>query len=184
MELTRKQLLAGGAAVVGLAGCGSKQRPARAAVAYGLDPALRHFDAFLFSAHPKPVRDAIERHRRGLDAGAATYLHEHQVELERAVAGEAAKYLGVGASELAFTDSTTMGLGLVYRGLLGPGDEVLTTEHDHYATHEALRLSGATVRKVRLYDDPAEATADAMLGVLRDAITSHTKVVSAESLPR
>ncbi|MDA0166968.1 aminotransferase class V-fold PLP-dependent enzyme [Solirubrobacter ginsenosidimutans] len=178
MELTRKQLLAGGAAALALAGCGSKQRPARAAVAYGLDPALRHFDAFLFSAHPEPVRDAIERHRRGLDAGAATYLHEHQAELERAVASEAAKYLGVGASELAFTDSTTMGLGLVYRGLLGPGDEVLTTEHDHYATHEALRLSGAIVRKVRLYDDPATATADGMLGALREAITPRTKVVA------
>ena len=35
-----------------------------------------------------------------------------------------------------------MGLGLVYSGLLEPGDEVLTTEHDHYATHEALRLRG------------------------------------------
>jgi selenocysteine lyase/cysteine desulfurase len=175
MELTRKQLLAGGAAALAVAGCGSKQRPA---VAYGLDPALRHFDAFLFSAHPKPVRDAIERHRRGLDAGAATYLHAHQVELERAVAGEAAKYLGVGASELAFTDSTTMGLGLIYHGLLGPGDEVLTTEHDHYSTHEALRLSGATVHKVRLYDGPAQATADGMLGALRDAITPRTKVVA------
>src|SRR4051794_28479425 len=175
MEVTRKQLLAGGAALA-LAGCGSKPRPA--ASTYGLDPALRHFDAFLFSAHPKPVRDAIDRHRRGLDAGAATYLHEHQVEFERAVAGEAAKYLGVGASELAFTDSTTMGLGLVYRGLLGPGDEVLTTEHDHYATHEALRLSGATVRKIRLYDDPAKATADGMLGAVRDAITPRTKVVA------
>ena len=49
-----------------------------------------------------------------------------------------------------------MGLGLVYGGLgLSPGDEVVTTEHDHYATHEALRLTGAEVRKVRLYDDPA-----------------------------
>ena len=37
-----------------------------------------------------------------------------------------------------------MGLAMVYSGLkLKPGDEVLTTEHDHYATHESLRLSGA-----------------------------------------
>ena len=55
----------------------------------------------------------------------------------------------------AFVDSTTMGLALVYRGLVQPGDEVLTTEHDHYATHESLRLAGARIRKVRLYDDPA-----------------------------
>ncbi len=67
---------------------------------------------------------------------------------------------------LAFVDSTTMGLALTYRGLLQPGDEVLTTEHDHYATHESLRLSGATVRKVRLYDDPAQASAEAMIDAL------------------
>ena len=109
------------------------------------------------------MRDAIERHRRGLDAGAAAYLHEHEAELDAAVAAAAARFLGVEAAELAFTDSTTMGLGLVYSGLLGPGDEVLTTEHDHYATHEALRLSGATVRTVALYDDPAQATPAEMI---------------------
>ena len=35
-------------------------------------------------------------------------------------------------------------------------DEVLTTEHDFYATHESLRLSGARVRRIALYDDPRE----------------------------
>src|SRR5689334_9503466 len=122
MQVTRKQLLAGGAALA-LAGCGTKPKKPQA----GLDPEYRHFDAFLFSSHDKPVRDAIERHRRGLDAGAATYLHEHQAELERAVAEAAAQHLGAEPTELAFTDSTTMGLGLVYSGLLEPGDEVLTT---------------------------------------------------------
>ena len=82
-------------------------------------------------------------------------------------AAAAAEFLGVDAAELAFTDSTTMGLGLVYSGLLGPGDEVLTTEHDHYATHESLRLSGANVRRVALYDDPAQATPGEMLARLR-----------------
>ena len=43
------------------------------------------------------------------------------------------------------TDSTTMGLGVVYGGLrLEPGDEVLTTEHDFYSTHEALRLAAGS----------------------------------------
>ena len=174
MEVTRKQLLAGGAALA-LAGCGAKRTHAEPA---GLDPAYRHFDAFLFAAHAQPVRDAIERHRRGLDAGAAAYLHEHQLELEAAVAEAAATYLGVQASQLAFTDSTTMGLGLVYSGLLEPGDEVVTTTHDHYATYEALRLAGARIDRVALYDDPAKATTDEMLSRLNAAITPRTKVVA------
>ena len=139
MAVTRKELLAGGAALA-LAGCGTKRKavatpaPAEGWAAvraqFALDPADRHFDGFLFAAHPKPVRDAIERHRRGLDSGANEYLHEHQEEAEKAVAANAAGYLGTNPAELAFTDSTTMGLGLVYRGLLQPGDEVVTTEHD------------------------------------------------------
>lgn len=185
MGVTRKELLAGGAALA-LAGCGGTgtraAAPARGwagvRASFALDYRRRNFDAFLFAPHPKPVREAIERHRRGLDAGAAAYLHEHEARLDAAVANAGARYLGVRATDLAFVDSTTMGLALVYRGLLAPGDEVLTTKHDHYATHESLRLSGATVRKVRLYDDPAQATADGMIDALRGALTARTKVVA------
>jgi hypothetical protein len=53
---------------------------------------------------------------------------------------------------------------------------VLTTEHDFYATHEALRLAGANVKRVALYDDPAQASAGEMLERLRAAVTPRTKV--------
>ena len=95
MEVTRKELLASGAALALVAGCGGGKKPAAAAAPrtgwagvraqFALDPGDRHFDAFLFAAHPKPVRAAIETHRRGLDAGAAAYLHEHEIELDDAV---------------------------------------------------------------------------------------------------
>src|ERR1700755_3023784 len=98
MWVTRRQLLAGGAALA-VAGCGAKKQPAAPKPQAGLDPAYRHFDAFLFAAHDQPGRHAIERHRRGLDAGAAAYLHEHQVELETAVAGAVAKHLGAATGE-------------------------------------------------------------------------------------
>jgi selenocysteine lyase/cysteine desulfurase len=187
MAVTRKELLAGGAALA-LAGCGnSTKKPpagrtltgwAAAKAQFALDPKDRHFDGFLFAAHPKPVRDAIERHRRGFDSGANQYLHEHEEQAERAVSSSAAAYLGTNPGELAFVDSTTMGLALVYRGLLKPGDEVVTTEHDHYATHESLRLAGARVRKVRLYDDPADASAEPMIDAIKSALTAKTKVVA------
>ncbi|HEX6020955.1 MAG TPA: aminotransferase class V-fold PLP-dependent enzyme [Solirubrobacter sp.] len=188
MEVTRKELLASGAALAFVAGCNSgggakKATPvsgwAAVRAQFALDPRERHFDAFLFAPHPKPVRVAIEKHRKGLDAGAAAYLHEHEAELDGAVLAAAQAYLGVTPGTLAFVDSTTMGLAMVYSGLvLEPDDEVLTTEHDHYATHEALRLSGAKVRRVRLYDDPAQATADGMIEAIKDAITDRTKVLA------
>ena len=91
----------------------------------------------------------------------------------------ASRYLGVPADEVALTDSTTMGLGLLYTRLaLKATDEVLTTEHDFYATHEALRLSGAQVRRVRLYDDPRRASVDEIVTRLRRGISERTRVVA------
>jgi selenocysteine lyase/cysteine desulfurase len=76
-----------------------------------------------------------------------------------------------------------MGLGLLYAGLrLRAGEEVLTTEHDFYATHEALRLraarDGASVRRVRLYRDPATAGVDEVVSALAGAVTGRTAVVA------
>ncbi len=144
---------------------------------------IRHFAAFVLAAHPRPVAEAIERHRRGLDEDTHGYLEEHQGENELAARDTAAEYLEADPDEIAFTDSTTMGLGLVYGGLrLRPGQEVVTTEHDFYSTHEALRLAadrdGATVRRVRLYDRPAQASVDEIVGRLVAAVTPATRVIA------
>jgi selenocysteine lyase/cysteine desulfurase len=76
-----------------------------------------------------------------------------------------------------------MGLGLLYGGLrLAPGQHVLTTEHDFYATHQALALraarDGARVERVRLYDDPAAATVGDVVDRLVGAVTPATRVVA------
>jgi selenocysteine lyase/cysteine desulfurase len=146
---------------------------------FALDPTRIHLASFLLAAHPRPVRDAIERHRRGLDRDAVTYLETRGNGLTGEARAAAARFLGVPADEVALTDSTTMGLGLLYTRLaLEPGDDVVTTEHDFYATHEALRLSGARVRRVRLYDDPRRASVDEMVTRLRRGISDRTRVVA------
>ena len=138
---------------------------------------------FMLAPHPQPVRDAIARHRRGLDASPKEYLFANELEQEQRVAAAAADYLGASPEDIAFTDSTTMGLGLFYGGLrLREGDEVVTTEHDFYATHEALRLraerTGAKVRKVRLFEDASTASADEIVSRLVKAVTPQTRLVA------
>jgi selenocysteine lyase/cysteine desulfurase len=138
-----------------------------------------HLTSFLLAAHPRSVRDAIDRHRRRLDANPVEYLHANEGRLTGETRAAGGRFLGVPPSEVALTDSTTMGLGLLYTRLaLRPQDEVLTTEHDFYATHEALRLSGARVRRVTLYDDPRRATVDEIVARLRRAVTGRTRVVA------
>jgi selenocysteine lyase/cysteine desulfurase len=149
---------------------------------FPLDAGLVQTAAFVLAAHPKPVADAIDRHRRGLDADTEAYLHRHgtaEEELRRTAAG----YLGGTPDQVAFTDSTTMGLGLLYSGMrLRPGQEVVTTTHDFAAHHAALTLmsarTGAPVRRVALYDDPRTATEAGVVARLRAAVTPNTRVVA------
>jgi selenocysteine lyase/cysteine desulfurase len=150
---------------------------------FALDPALSHFAAFVFASAPATVRNAIATHQVGFDHNPVEYLHANEGRFQTAIRMAAADYLGTRADEIAFTDSTTMGLGLVYNGLrLKAGEEILTTEHDFYSTHEALRLraqrDGVTVRRVRLYADPAQAGVDEIVSNLDRALTPATKLVA------
>lgn len=151
---------------------------------FDLDPAYAHFAGFFLASHPRQVREAIERHRRALDRNPILVWEEHHLEYEDRVRAAAGGYLGVdGVNEIALTDSTTMGLGLLYNGMrLRPGQEVLTSEHDHYATHQSLRFraqrDGATVKRVRLYEDGSDATVDGIVGAIERGITDRTRVLA------
>ena len=96
----------------------------------------------------------------------------------------AAGYLGVEPTEIALTDSTTMGLGLLYGGLtLKRDQEILTTTHDHYSTETSLRLraerTGATVRRISLYEDVRRASQESLVQTLAKEIRPQTRIVAA-----
>ena len=150
-----------------------------------LDPGLAHFAGFYLVSHPKTVRAALDRHRAALDRNPVGYQHEHGADLEDAVRAAAGEYLGVnGKQEIALTDSTTQGLGVLYAGLrLRPDQEVLTSTHDHpAATHGALKLremrDGTRVVKVPLYADSARASVDEIVESVVKAITPRTRVLA------
>jgi len=150
---------------------------------FDLDPRLIHMTGFFLASHPRPVREAIERHRRALDANPVGFFFENEERLEAAVLRAAADYTGSQPTDIALTDSTTMGLGLLYGGLkLRAGQEILSTTHDHYSTETSLRLraarTGARVRQVPLYERPAGATQDEIVGRLVRAVRPETRFVA------
>lgn len=150
---------------------------------FDIAPNIVQMSSFYLASHPTPVREAIERHRRGLDRDSHSYIEQNIGPLERAVRDQAAAYLGVNADELALTDSTTMGLGTLYGGIrLGQGHEALCTEHDHYSTRESLRLraarTGAAVREISLYADLKAVSQDEIVETLVRKIRPNTRVVA------
>jgi selenocysteine lyase/cysteine desulfurase len=76
-----------------------------------------------------------------------------------------------------------MGLGLLYGSLtVAPGQEILTTTHDHYSTETSLRLraerTGASVRRLPLYEDLRHVSRQGLVDALIKAIQPHTRIVA------
>ena len=154
---------------------------------FPLSPEWVHLASFLFVSHPRPVAEAIEHFRRKIDADPVwielAALTDSEGRPFRAVKRALADYVGGQPSEICLTSNTTGALAMAYHGLRIRGDqEILTTEHDHYSHHEAIRYaaarSGCGVRYVGLYDAPAAANAAQIVERIARAIRPTTRVVA------
>jgi selenocysteine lyase/cysteine desulfurase len=154
---------------------------------FDLDPAFTHLGLFYLTSHPRPVRAAIESHRKHLDANPFRTVEHGMFESPESnqqlrATSALAKYIGANADDIALTHNTTTGLSLIYHGLpLKAGDEILTSIHDHYVHHEAIRLAvernGASWRRVPLWESWDNITADGIVDHIRREIRPNTRVV-------
>jgi selenocysteine lyase/cysteine desulfurase len=200
MPLDRRSFLARAGLTATAAGLAARWAPVPAGVVsaagapdwtavralFNLSPDYIHLASFFIASHPKPVRDAIDEYRRRLDAN-PYWLDEAMFEdagehIQERVKATIARYAGGRPEEIALVPNTTTGLALLYNGLrLRPGQEILTTEHDHYVHHESIRLvadkTGAAVRRIALHDGAFGATEAEMVERLRRAIAPRTRVV-------
>lgn len=191
--LTRRALFAGaGAVAAGAIGLEATRSEKPAVVdsktgweavraEFDLDPAIVHLSLFYLTPHPRAVRNAVEAHRQRLDANPYETVHGTIGVLPPA-AEAIASYIGAGAADIALTQNTTTGLSIAYHGLpLRPGEEILTTAHDHYAHHEAIRLAatraGATWRKIALFDSHDAVDADVIVERIRKGIGPKTRIL-------
>jgi isopenicillin-N epimerase len=184
----------GTAAAMTLTGCDTNGRPALrlgrrrddwddVRRRFTLDRDTVHLAGLLLTSHPEPVARAIARYRAELDADPARAVEEENAGRQLAARRQAARYLGASASDVALTDSTTMGIGLVYNGIaIGPGQEILTTVHDYYSTEESLgyrsRRANVPVRRIALHEDAARATEAEIAERFRQGLTPATRVVA------
>ena len=146
-----------------------------------------HLSSFFLASHPRPVRKAIERYRKEIDRNPFQVV-EHGLfnpegeSMTDQVKKAAAEYLGAKPEEIALTGNTTTGLALIYQGLnLKSNQEILTTAHDHYSHHESIRLaaekSGATVKKIALFDSFDAISEQSIVQRIRDGITDRTRAI-------
>ncbi|WP_309122107.1 aminotransferase class V-fold PLP-dependent enzyme [Paenibacillus sp.] len=153
---------------------------------FNLDSDYIHMGtAQYFASHPRPVREAIERHRDELDKNPALYILKNEVKFAEACRKSAADYFGVeDHKRITLVDSTTVGLGIVYTGLnIQQGREILTSEHNYYSQQEAIKRAsertGCTFREVKYYDDIHSVTEDEMVSNLLAEVTDKTRIIGA-----
>jgi L-cysteine/cystine lyase len=96
--------------------------------------------------------------------------------------------LGVDAAYLALTNSTTNGCAIAVLGLrLGPEDEIVTTDVEHFGLLGPAFASGARVRVARLRGRPASEALDAILAEVshrtRLVALSHVSWTTGQVLP-
>ena len=99
---------------------------------------LRPDVAFLnhgsFGACPKPVFDTYQAWQRELEAEPVEFLGRRSGGLLADARKVLGTYVGADAEDLVFVTNATYGVNIVARSLdLGPGDEVLTTDHEYGA---------------------------------------------------
>jgi L-cysteine/cystine lyase len=115
---------------------------------------------------PAPVVEAVlERQRRDLDLGrSGPPYFEAMLEARDRVRRKLAALIGVEAEKVALTHATTSGCNIAVAGLdLGPGDEVVTTDAEHFGLVGALNASPATVRVAPVGTRAGEEALEAIL---------------------
>ena len=149
-----------------------------------------------FGACPRPVFDRYQALQRELESEPVDFLHSQRTLTERLAAARArlADFLGADRDEIVFVPNATTALNVVARSLrLGPGDEVLTTDHEYGAMDRMWRFlcakqgAGYIRRPLPLpLVDPAEVVEAVWSGVTertRVLFLSHITSPSALVLP-
>ncbi len=144
-------------------------------------PGIAQMSAFYLASHPRPVRDAIAKHRLGLDRNSIGYLHEMMEPCERGLRDAAAEFMGCEPDHIAQVGSTTAGLGLTLSNIpVGRDSEILTDTRDHIVTQistmYAAQRGGAQLRREPLYAASRTATKDEIVANVRNALKDETRL--------
>lgn len=103
-----------------------------------LDPGVVFLNHGSFGACPKPVFDAYQDWQRRLEYQPVRFLVDELADHLEEARRWLGSYVGAEKDDLAYVPNATFGINVVARSLqLGPGDEVLTTNHEYGACHNA-----------------------------------------------
>jgi hypothetical protein len=148
---------------------------------FQLDPDIIHLSCGSIGACPQVVTHALDRFTRQIETDPfRNHWGDGLCQQVNDVRISAAKLLNVSNDEIAITRNTTEGMNLIARGLdLNPGDEILTTNHEHAGGiacwYYLAKRDGVKVNFVELPQRYDEAQ---LLELIEQKMTPRTRVFS------
>ncbi len=101
---------------------------------FHLDPTIRFLNHGSYGATPKPVFEAYHNWQLRLENQPVLFLGRELDGLLKESRQALGQYLNVPADDLVYIPNATYGVNIAARSLdLGPGDEILTTDHEYGA---------------------------------------------------
>ena len=108
---------------------------------FQIDPKITFLNHGSFGATPKPVFKTYQHCQRELERQPVEFLGRRFRDLMKAARISLAKFAGTEADNLVFTTNATESINIVaHSKILGPGDEVLSSDHECSAMDRAWRF--------------------------------------------
>lgn len=152
-----------------------------------LDPNVLHLNHGSFGAAPVEVLAEQTRWRDLMESNPDSFMLEiYQLALEES-RGQLAEYLHTTPSGLVFVPNATFGVNSVLRSMenrLGPGDEIVITDHGYNACNNAVIVSAAK-RNARVVTAqipfPIDEYGDIVDAIL-DRVTENTRLLVVDHI--
>jgi isopenicillin-N epimerase len=109
-----------------------------------LDPAITYLNHAAYGATPRPVFESFQRWQLELERQPVDFLSRYSTERLAHARAVLAEYIDTDRDNLVYVANGTTGLNIIARSLpAGPGDEVLTTDHEHGGIDRLFRFMSA-----------------------------------------
>jgi isopenicillin-N epimerase len=146
-----------------------------------LDESIHFLNHGSFGACPRPVFEAYQGWQRRLEHQPVLFLGRELDELDGQARQVLGMYIHAAAGNLVFIPNATYGVNLLARSLnLGPGDEILSTDHEYgacdYTWEFTCKRTGAALihQNIPL---PTRA-ADEILEQIWQGVTERTRLIT------
>lgn len=133
-----------------------------------------------FGACPRPVFEVYQKWQQELERQPVEFLSRRFGGLMRKARAALASFCGAETDDLVYVPNATTGLNVVARSLpLGPGDEVLSTDHEYGALDRTWRFVCAKLgaRYVRQPVSLPIASAEQVVQAIWSGVTPRTRVL-------